>query len=300
MSESPARLLAPKTLKTVTSLPPFTPDQEEKLRDSFRRNSPETIEAVLKFRRDGDTASVVIAVHGIIERYLSGDANKTLAQRPDSDRLGEDLGIDSLTMLEIVMSIERALGLRIHDRDVRNIRTLGDVRKYIDDRVNNRPITLSSVKNYDRNQICLLLPQQFPFLFVDAAEIQDQTIRAKYLFKGDEFFFAGHFKDNPIVPASIVSEALGQVGCLWLIEQASVELKQEINIKDLLFVGMEGLRFHSRVKPGDEIRMALQLTRLRAPLAVFDGTVKCAGKVVARLESLTLAFGDLPEETVAP
>lgn len=280
----------------MNAIKPFEPNQEERLRESFKRNSKETLDSILKFRKEGDIAEVIPAVHGIIERYLPPEHSVPLKERPDSIRLIEDLGIDSLTMLEIVMSIEEALDFRIDDNDARNIRTLGDVRSYINDRVHNRPTTLAQIKHYTRDQLLLILPQQHPYLFLDSAEIQDQTVRARYLFKGDEFFFAGHFKDNPVVPASIVCEALGQTGCLWLLEKASSQLGQPNAIKELLFVGMEGLRFHKRVLPGDEIRMELRLTKLRAPLSFFDGAIKIEGQIVARLETLTLAFGDLSME----
>ncbi|NJK91575.1 MAG: hypothetical protein HC904_06970 [Blastochloris sp.] len=276
---------------------PFTSEHEEKIRESFKRHSAETLEAIFKFRKEGDLTVVLTAVHGIIERFLPADHAGPLANRPDSLRLIEDLGLDSLTMLEIIMSIEEALDFRIDDNDARRIMTLGDVRRYVDDRVNNRPVSLAEIKTYTRDQIHLLLPQQNPFLFLDGAEIQGQIIRARYLFKGDEFFFAGHFKDNPVVPASIVCEALGQAGCLWLVEMASSHLDHPVEIKDLLFVGMEELRFHQRAFPGDQISMELRLTRLRHPLAVFEGSVNVAGKLIAKLSALTLAFGDLSAES---
>jgi acyl carrier protein len=277
----------------LNTIKPFTSEHEEKIRESFKRHSPETLEAILRFRQQGDLPSVIIAVHGIIERLLPAEHAGPMAGRPDSLRLAEDLGFDSLTMLEIIMAIEEALDFRIDDNDARKIQTLGDVRQYVDDRVHNRPVSLAEIKQYQRDQIHLLLPQQHPYLFLDRAEIQGQSIKAHYLFRGDEFFFAGHFRDNPVVPASIVCEALGQAGCLWLVEMASAQLDQDIEIKDLLFVGMEGLRFHKRAFPGEEIHMELRLNRLRFPLAIFEGTVKVDGQVIAKLESLTLAFGDL-------
>jgi acyl carrier protein len=282
----------------LNSIKALTTEQEEKLRESFKRYSPETLTSILSFRKEGNTNCVLNAVNGIIERYLPAEHAASLSQRPDSLRLVEDLGLDSLTMLEIIMSIEEALDFRIADNDARQIRTLGDVRRYVDDRVNNRPTHLAEIKHYDRDRLHLLLPQQNPFLFLDSAEIQGHNVRARYLFRGDEFFFAGHFRDNPVVPASIVSEALGQVGCLWILEMANQELEQPINITEMLFVGMEGLRFHKKVLPQEEIHLELRLTRLRPPLALFDGSVKVNGVTVARLESLTLAFGELlPEHT---
>jgi hypothetical protein len=39
------------------------------------------------------------------------------------------------------------------------------------------------------------------------------------------------------------------------------------------------------------------MTRLRAPLAVFTGEVKVQGQLLARVQGLTLAFGDFKPET---
>jgi len=223
---------------------------------------------------------------------LNLDPGEHIAQRPDTTRLGEDLGIDSLTMLEIVMSIEEALDFRAEDSDVRNIRTLGDVRRYVDDRVHGRPVSLATIETYDRDRLCLILPQQPPFLFLDRAEIQGDALRATYHFRGDEFFFSGHFRNDPVVPASIVYEALGQACCLWILEQVPSRLQQILATNQVLFVGMDEARFFRRAKPNDEIQISLTLTRLRAPLAIFAGEVKVQNQLLARVKGLTLAFGD--------
>ena len=44
----------------------------------------------------------------------------------------EDLGMDSLTMLEIVMLIEQTLMVSIDNEELRDLRTLGDVKVYLD------------------------------------------------------------------------------------------------------------------------------------------------------------------------
>jgi 3-hydroxyacyl-[acyl-carrier-protein] dehydratase len=270
----------------------LTDEQEAKLRESFKRYSPETIEAILRFREERDLDAVIVSVHGIIERFLKLDPGEHITNRPDQTRLGEDLGIDSLTMLEIVMAIEEALDFRVEDSDARNIRTLGDVRRYVDDRVHGRPVSIASVETYDRDRLCLILPQQPPFLFLDKVELQGDQVRAVYLFRGDEFFFSGHFLNDPVVPASIVYEAIGQACCLWILEKVPSRLNLVLPTNKLLFVGMDEARFHRRAKPNDEIHISLAVTRLRAPLAVFTGEVKVHDQLLARVEGLTLAFGD--------
>ena len=270
----------------------LTCEQEARLKESFRRCSPETVSAIIRFRTKHDPAAVVLIVHGVIERYLKLEPGQTLAQRPDSTRLGEDLEIDSLTMLEIVMSIEEALNFRIDDADARNIRTLGDVRQYVEDRVHGRPVSLATIETYDRDRICLVLPQQSPFLFLDKAEIQGDTVRASYVFREDEWFFQGHFRNDPVVPASIVYEAFGQAGCLWVLERVPARLQGALASNQVLFTGMSEARFFKRAKPGDAIQIELTLSKLRAPLAIFDGVVKVRDQNLARVEGLTLAFGD--------
>jgi acyl carrier protein len=277
-----------ETLRAAT----LTAEQEIRLKESFKRCSPETIEAILRFRTEHDLDSVIAIVHGIIERYLKLEPGQTLGQRPDSTRLGDDLGIDSLTMLEIVMSIEEALDFRIEDAEARSIRTLGDVRRYVDDRVHGRTVSLAAVESYERDRICLVLPQQPPFLFLDKAEIQGDTVRASYVFRENELFFPGHFRDEPIVPASIVYEAIGQACCLWVLEQVPARLHHVLATNQVLFVGMDEARFFKRAKPGDEIHIEQTLTKLRAPLAIFNGVVKVHDQVLARVEGLTLAFGE--------
>lgn len=43
----------------------------------------------------------------------------------------DDLGADSLGLLEIVMSIEEEFGIEISDSDAKKIKTVGDAMKYL-------------------------------------------------------------------------------------------------------------------------------------------------------------------------
>ena len=44
----------------------------------------------------------------------------------------DDLGADSLDIVDLVMSVEVALEVKIEDEDVENIKTVGDIVNYID------------------------------------------------------------------------------------------------------------------------------------------------------------------------
>lgn len=47
----------------------------------------------------------------------------------------EDLGADSLDVVDLVMSIEESFGVEIPDEEVENIKTVGDIVKYIENKV---------------------------------------------------------------------------------------------------------------------------------------------------------------------
>ncbi|EZH75659.1 hydroxymyristoyl-ACP dehydratase [Aquimarina atlantica] len=57
------------------------------------------------------------------------------------------------------------------------------------------------------------LPYSKPFLFVDKIlEVDDDHIKGTYTFLKDEYFYEGHFKDNPVTPGVILTECMAQIG----------------------------------------------------------------------------------------
>ena len=153
------------------------------------------------------------------------------------------------------------------------------------------------MSHYSREQLIQKLPQQPPFLFLDHVDLDGDHLRAGYRVKGSEDFLAGHFKGNPVFPASIVFEAMGQAACLWLLEQAPARLAKAIRSDQLFFASLGQARFLRPIRPGDELLIEEQLVKLREPLAVFAGTVTVRGQRAATVERLILAFGGpLPSE----
>lgn len=61
---------------------------------------------------------------GVDPAVLNSDAN-----------ILEDLGADSLDVVELVMAIEEAFDIEIPDEDAESMRTVGDVEKYVAERV---------------------------------------------------------------------------------------------------------------------------------------------------------------------
>lgn len=268
------------------------------LKQSFKRCRPEVLDAVIKFRNEGDKTAVPIVINGIIERYLPPESTVNLDECTDDTRLQEDLGIDSLTMLEIVMSIEEAMGLRVEDSELASILTMGDVKHFLDLKLGGGTGVESKSagsKRYTKDDLMLLLPQQHPFQFVDEVRIDGDNIEADYTPAATEFFFEGHFKDDPVLPATIVFEALGQACCLWVLEHAPSKLNIEIPNNQVVFASMSEAHFFRRVKPEEKVQMEAKLLRLRSPLAVFSGKVSVNGEKVCHVDEITLAFGDMEQ-----
>ena len=105
---------------------------QEDLRDLLKRCPPGTYDAALAFRVDNDVSQIEKIVLGIIDRHLEPEQREILMDSDDSLRMYEDLGMDSLTMLEIVMLIEQTLKVSIENEELRDLRTLGDVKSYLD------------------------------------------------------------------------------------------------------------------------------------------------------------------------
>ena len=104
---------------------------EAQLREALRRCPPATLEAALRFHRSGDPACLPVIVRGVIGRYVGREHRAKLDDAPDSLRLIEDLGVDSLTLLEIVLLAEEVLPVSLGNDDLRHLRTLGDVQAFI-------------------------------------------------------------------------------------------------------------------------------------------------------------------------
>ncbi|HUJ10759.1 MAG TPA: phosphopantetheine-binding protein [Verrucomicrobiae bacterium] len=267
------------------------------LKEGLRRCRPETVEAAIRFREQGDLDAIPQIVYGILERYQPATATIKLAEASQDTRLIEDLGLDSLTLLEIVLAIEEVLKLRIENEELREIRTLRQLNNFLHAKITGAKTEVSS-KRYTREHIALVLPQQPPFLFLDDAELNGETLKATYTIKGTESFLEGHFRDEPVFPASIVFEAMGQAACLWVLEKAPILLGKEIKSNRVFFASLDGAHFYRKTRPGEKLEFSQKLVKLREPLAIFEGAVTANGERVAKVERLVLAFGEqlLPEE----
>lgn len=74
--------------------------------------------------------SIEERVKEIIVEQLSVNAEQVTANA----KFIEDLGADSLDVVELVMAFEEQFGVEVPDEDAEKLQTVGDVVKYIEDK----------------------------------------------------------------------------------------------------------------------------------------------------------------------
>jgi 3-hydroxyacyl-[acyl-carrier-protein] dehydratase len=99
----------------------------------------------------------------------------------------------------------------------------------------------------------------------------------------NEPFFPGHFPDNPVMPGVLIIEALGQTGAVLMAKSLDLTTS-DIEGKTILFISIDNARFRNPVRPGDVLRMNVEVTKHRADLFKFHGRAFVNGKVAAEAE----------------
>ncbi len=133
-----------------------------------------------------------------------------------------------------------------------------------------------------------ILPHRFPFLLVDRVvelEVGKRAVGLKNV-TINEHFFQGHFPQYPVMPGVLIVEALAQTGGIAL------GTMDEYKGRIAFFAGIDNVRFKRQVKPGDTLRLEVELTHLRrsigtaSALATVDGEVACKGDIMFALGPL--------------
>ncbi|MFC7392987.1 3-hydroxyacyl-ACP dehydratase FabZ [Scopulibacillus cellulosilyticus] len=135
-----------------------------------------------------------------------------------------------------------------------------------------------------------IIPHRYPFLLIDQILEVEEGKKAVGLknVSGNESFFNGHFPDYPVMPGVLIVEALAQVGAVAMLK------KEENRGRLAFFAGIDKCRFKRQVRPGDQLKLEVEMTRVRGTMGKGKGIATVNGEIACETEMM-FALGDKKE-----
>jgi len=134
------------------------------------------------------------------------------------------------------------------------------------------------------------IPHRYPFLLIDRVLEMDPRRRIVAIKNVtiNEPYFQGHFPGAPIVPGVLIVEAMAQAGAVLLLH----DMPDKQN-KLVYFTGIDNARFRRAVGPGDQLRLTLEIVKLRSRVCKMRGQAHVDGQLAAEADILS-ALVDRP------
>jgi len=139
----------------------------------------------------------------------------------------------------------------------------------------------------DASDIQKILPHRYPFLLVDKIielEPDKRAVGIKNVTM-NEHFFTGHFPGRPVMPGVLIVEAMAQVAGVLMLN------KKENVGKLAYFMSMDRARFRKTVLPGDQLRLEVEIVKLKSKIGLVHTKALVDGQVVSEAD-LMFAFVD--------
>ena len=165
-----------------------------------------------------------------------------------------------------------------------NIAFAKELKKHIRDKKK-----LKGKPNYDPNAdplvnvagIQKLLPHRYPFLLIDkVVELADERVVAVKSVTFNEYFFQGHFPNNPVMPGVLQIEALAQTG--GILALSTVEDPENW---DTYFLKIDNAKFKRKVIPGDTLLFKMELLApIRRGIVQMQGTTYVGDHIASEAE----------------
>ena len=121
-----------------------------------------------------------------------------------------------------------------------------------------------------------ILPHRYPFLLVDRItefEVDKRIVGVKNV-SLNERYLAHRPGERPVLPPTILTEAVNQVGAILILA------KPENREKLIFIVRIEPVRYRRPAHPGDVLQIEVKVKRLRSRMGQLHGVATANGKVV--------------------
>lgn len=133
-----------------------------------------------------------------------------------------------------------------------------------------------------------ILPHRYPFLLIDRV-LELEPLKSAVGIKNvtyNEYFFQGHFPNEPVMPGVLIIEALAQLGAVALLSHESFKGKTAY------FGGIKNARFRKKVVPGDTLRLQVEIVKIKGPAGIGKGSAYVDGKLACQVELLFAIGGN--------
>ena len=130
-------------------------------------------------------------------------------------------------------------------------------------------------------EIMKVLPHRYPFLLVDRIiEVENgkRIVGIKNV-TINEPFFQGHFPGLPVMPGVLIIEAMAQVAGVLVMSGLP-----DVASKVVYFTSLNNVKWRRPVKPGDQLRLELEILQVRGMMAKMTGVARVDGEIVCEAE----------------
>lgn len=138
----------------------------------------------------------------------------------------------------------------------------------------------------DIQEIMKIIPHRYPFLLIDKVTYLEEGKKAKGIknVSMNEYYFQGHFPQEPVMPGVLIVEALAQLGAVAILSMDGFKGKTAY------FAGINSVKFRKKIIPGDILELEVEIVRLRSSFGIGKICAKKAGDIACEGE-ITFAIG---------
>ncbi len=138
-------------------------------------------------------------------------------------------------------------------------------------------------------KITALLPHRDPFLWVDRIiDARPGYILTEKDIPVDLDVFRGHYPGRPILPGVLLCEAVFQSGAMLIATIESADTSGTVGIP--VITKISSARFKRLVRPGDTLRIEVELKESFSSVYFFKGRVQVDDKTALRIDFAATSF----------